>query len=230
MGIIYCVKYLALKSATLSIDLSKTESIFNIATSIVLAYILGSISFSYIIFKKKTGKDIRTVGSKNAGASNVRRFLGTKYYILILILDIVKGAAAVLLAKYFTEDITCMAIAGAAAILGHSYPVWMGFRGGKSVAVTLGVFIPLNIWAVLIFAAVYFSLVGFLKIVSVASLTGSLCLVIGAFLFSEPLPVILLAAFAFLLIVWRHRSNIKRLIAGEESKTKTVKNPKGEDE
>ncbi len=230
MDILNSIKYFASAGTALSLNLASTESIFNIATVIVLGYILGSISFSYIIFKKKTGKDIRTVGSGNAGASNIRRFLGGKYYVLVLLLDILKGIVAVLIALFFTNDITVASITGGAAIMGHSYPVFLGFRGGKSVAVTLGVFIPLNIWSVLIFAFVYFSLVYMTKIVSIASLTASFWLVAATFIFSAPLPVSLLAVFSLVLILWRHRSNILRLIRGEENTATKVKSNDGGEE
>lgn len=216
MGIINCFKSLAFASGRISLNLGYFDNIYNVLGAILIGYLLSSISFSYIIYKRKTGGDIRTVGSGNAGASNLRRFLGTKFYILNLILDIGKGAVAVLFAQYLTEDPVAAAITGAAAIIGHSYPIWLKFKGGKSVAVTIGVFIPLNIFAVLIFTAVYFSLTGLLKIVSIASLTAALTLVLGCFFIDKGRPVLYLAIFAFLLILWRHRSNIGRLIRGEE--------------
>jgi glycerol-3-phosphate acyltransferase PlsY len=219
MGYVDCIKYYSLKAFTVSLDLTASEPLFNRITAIVMAYLLGSINFGYIIYRIKTGKDIRMVGSKNPGASNIRRFLGWRYYLIVLVLDILKGTAAVLLAKWFTDDLTFIALAGGMAIIGHSYPFWLRFKGGKSVAVTLGVFIPLGIWAVLIFAAVYFSILGIIRIVSIASMSGSFLLFISTLALSYPLQIQLLALFAFLLIVYRHRSNIRRIIAGTETKS-----------
>lgn len=224
MGNFCCAEFNSFANLTVSLNITAAEPVFNIAIVILIAYLLGSINFSYLIYKKKTGKDIRTVGSKNPGASNIRRFLGWKYYLLVLILDILKGLLAVLIADWFTGgNITIVSIAGAAAIIGHSYPFWLGFKGGKSVAVTIGVFIPIGFWAVLIFAVCYFSLVGIFKIVSIASLMGAFLLAIATFLFEYPLPVKLLAIFSFLLIVYRHRSNIARLISKEEPGYSTIK-------
>jgi glycerol-3-phosphate acyltransferase PlsY len=224
MGNLCCAEFNSFANLAVSLNVAAAEPVFNIATVILIAYLLGSINFSYLIYKKKTGKDIRTVGSKNPGASNIRRFLGWKYYLLVLILDILKGLIAVLIADWFTGgDIAIVSIAGAAAIIGHSYPFWLGFKGGKSVAVTIGVFIPIGFWAVLIFAASYFSLVGIFKIVSIASLMGAFLLAAATFLFGYPLPVKLLAIFSLLLIVYRHRSNIIRLIRKEELGYSTTK-------
>jgi len=219
MGYLDCIKYYAFKAYAVSLDLTASEPMFNKITALVMAYLLGSINFSYITYKKKTGKDIRTVGSKNAGASNLRRFLGWRYYLLVAALDILKGTAAVLLAEWLTDDLTFTALAGAMAIIGHSYPVWLRFKGGKSVAVTLGVFIPLGFWAVLIFGVVYFGLLGILKIVSIASMSGTLLLFVATLILDYPLQLQLLALFAFLLIVYRHRSNIQRIIQGTELKS-----------
>jgi len=225
MGNLCCAEFNSFANLTVSLNIATAEPVFNIATVILIAYLLGSINFSYLVYKKKTGKDIRTVGSKNPGASNIRRFLGWKYYLLVLILDILKGYLAVVIADWFADgDITIVSIAGAAAIIGHSYPFWLGFKGGKSVAVTIGVFIPIGFWAVLIFAAFYFSIIGIFKIVSIASLMGAFLLATATFLFGYPLPVKLLAIFSLLLIVYRHRSNIIRLVKKEEliySTTKT---------
>ena len=224
MGNLCCAEFNSFANLTVSLNIAAAEPVFNIATVILIAYLLGSINFSYLIYKKKTGKDIRTVGSKNPGASNIRRFLGWKYYLLVLILDILKGYLAVVIADWFADgDITIVSIAGAAAIIGHSYPFWLGFKGGKSVAVTIGVFIPIGFWAVLIFAAFYFTLVGIFKIVSIASLMGAFLLAAATFLFGYPLPVKLLAIFSLLLIVYRHRSNIIRLIRKEELGYSTTK-------
>jgi glycerol-3-phosphate acyltransferase PlsY len=225
MGNFCCAEFNSFANHTVSLNIAAVEPVFNVVAVVLIAYLLGSINFSYLVYKKKTGKDIRTVGSKNPGASNIRRFLGWKYYLLVLALDILKGLVAVLIADWFTKgDITIISIAGAAAIIGHSYPFWLGFKVGKSVAVTIGVFIPIGFWAVLIFAVCYFSLVGIFKIVSIASLSGAFLLAAATFLFGYPLPVKLLAIFSLFLIVYRHRSNIIRLIRKEElsySKTRT---------
>lgn len=217
MGYLSCLEFNSLAYHSVSLNIAAAEPVFNIVTVILIAYLLGSINFSYLIYKKKTGKDIRTVGSKNPGASNIRRFLGIKYYLLVLVLDILKGLAAVLIADWFTNgNIWVVSAAGAAAVIGHSYPFWLGFKGGKSVAVTIGVFIPIGFWAVILFAACYFSIAGIFKIVSIASLTGAVVLTAATFIIGYPLPVQLLALFSLILIIYRHRSNIIRLLKKEE--------------
>ena len=222
MGNFCSIEYNSLANFAVSLNLTAAEPVFSTITAVILGYLLGSINFGYIIYKIKTGKDIRTVGSKNPGASNIRRFLGIKYYLLVLALDILKGILAVMIADWLTNDITVVSIAGGAAIIGHSYPIWMGFKGGKSVAVTIGVFIPIAFWAVVIFAVSYFTIAAFLKIVSIASLSGSFLLTASAILFGYPLPVQLLALFSFLLIVYRHRTNIARLLKNEELSYKEI--------
>lgn len=190
------------------------------------AYLLGSFPSGYLIGRAR-GIDIRRQGSGNIGATNVLRVLGRKWGYLCFAMDIGKGAAAVWLAKLVAApalglDPTWAAIlAAVAALLGHTFPVWLGFKGGKGIATSGGIAIalfhplvfPLSIlvWIVVFFA---------LRIVSVASLAASLTLGVASLglwaLGRTPLPLAVIAAGMALLAFWLHRTNLSRLAKGEE--------------
>lgn len=212
-----------------------------IATIVILAYFLGSIPFGFIIAKSQ-GIDIREHGSKNIGATNVWRVLGKKFGLTTFILDVLKGVAAVLVAKWIAghwavhvplphghERIDFLrpdyaGIAGAmGCILGHSAPVWLGFKGGKGVATSLGVLfgmIPLVAFADFALWGLVFWLSRYVSLASIAAAVGLPVLTI-VFLFLgwiEGWGYFQFAWVAGLLVIWRHWSNIKRLAAGTESR------------
>ncbi|MCK0472135.1 glycerol-3-phosphate 1-O-acyltransferase PlsY [Halalkalibacter sp. APA_J-10(15)] len=188
---------------------------------IIISYLLGSISFSYLIAKKIKKVDIRQHGSGNAGATNTLRVLGIGPAILVLSLDIAKGIVAVWLGHWLAPDDGGVfpALAGFAAIAGHNWPIYFGFRGGKGVATTIGVL------ATLVFLpALYAGLIaiGSIFITRYVSL-GSILFVIGTpifmvVFFEYPDAYTYLTVVIAVLLIWRHQTNIKRLVAGEESK------------
>jgi glycerol-3-phosphate acyltransferase PlsY len=190
----------------------------------LLAYLIGSIPTGYIIVKTKTGQDIRTVGSGSTGATNVKRVLGKKWFFIVMILDAIKGAFPVILAKLFaTVGVSyglAPVVAAVAVIIGHSKSCFLGFKGGKSVASGVGTILALN-WTIGLIIAVIWGVITYsTKYVSV----GSICaLVISPFLmyfFNAPIAYIVYCALGAIYIVYLHRENIKRLINGNENKVR----------
>jgi acyl phosphate:glycerol-3-phosphate acyltransferase len=188
------------------------------ALLLVLAgYLFGSVSFAVLLVRRRTGRDIRQEGSGSAGATNVLRSYGKGLAIAVALADIGKGAAAVLLARLFTADPRVAAAAGLAAIVGHVFPLFYGFRGGKGVATAVGAFLALAPLATLVCLAVFVLIVAATRYVSLGSVV-SMCLLppAGGLLFHAGRPVVLAAAGAALLIVLKHVENLKRLARGEE--------------
>jgi len=184
-----------------------------------VGYLLGSLSFAVLLVRLKTGRDIRTVGSGNAGATNVLRAHGKGLALSVAALDIAKGAAAVLLARLVTADPRYAAAAGFAAILGHVFPLYYGFRGGKGVATAVGAFLVLAPLATLVCVAVFVAIVAATRYVSLGSVVAMVVLppVAGA-VFQASGAVVVTAAAAAVLVVLKHRENLKRLAAGTERK------------
>ena len=187
------------------------------AALVGLAYLLGSVSFAVLLVRLRTGKDIRTEGSGNAGATNVLRAHGKTLGILVALLDVAKGALAVWLVKLVTADSRFAAAAGFAAILGHVFPVFYAFRGGKGVATAVGAFLVLAPLATLVCIGVFVAVVAVSKYVSLGSVVAMVLLPpVAGLLFRAPRPVITAAAATAVLIVLKHRENLKRLAAGKE--------------
>jgi glycerol-3-phosphate acyltransferase PlsY len=184
---------------------------------VLAGYVLGSISFAVLLVRRRTGKDIREEGSGNAGATNVLRAHGKGLAIAVAVADVAKGAAAVLLARLFTADPRVAAAAGLAAIVGHVFPLFYGFRGGKGVATAVGVFLALAPLAALVCVGVFVLIVAVTRYVSLGSVVA-MCLLppVAGLLFPAPRPVVVAAAGAALLIVAKHFDNLKRLARGEE--------------
>ncbi len=198
-----------------------------------IAYILGSIPNAVWIGKAFKGIDVREHGSKNAGSTNAARVLGAKLGIFTLVLDISKGAFPVLLTLLLKaqslENILGISgidavLVGICAIVGHSFSVFMKFKGGKAVATTVGVFIVIVPKALLLAAVVFFTVFALTKYVSLSSITGAASLPILVYLLYSDIPYTVFAGIVAFLIIIRHRSNISRLIKGEESKFKIGKN------
>ncbi len=185
---------------------------------VALSYLLGSISFAVLLVKWKTGTDIRAEGSGNAGATNVLRAHGRTLGILVALFDVAKGAAAVLLMRMVSSDPRAAAAAALAAILGHVFPVFYDFRGGKGVATAVGAFLALVPVPALVCVAAFVVLVAVTRYVSVGSIVGLSLLPLVAGLFHAPLPVIVAAAAVAVLVVFKHLENLKRLAAGTERK------------
>lgn len=191
--------------------------------SVIISYLIGSLSFSYILAKLLKKVDIRQYGSGNAGATNTLRVLGLGPAIAVLLLDCLKGIVAVFIGLHFTDGNTVVAaMSGIAAIVGHNWPIFFGFRGGKGVATTIGVLASLVFFSALISGIIAIISIFITRYVSL----GSLIFIIGTTIFTW----IFSGAFGYpdyytyflivisLLTIWRHRANIKRLIEGNERK------------
>ena len=194
----------------------------------IVAYLMGSFSSAVWIGKWFYNTDVRTQGSGNAGATNTLRVLGTKAGIIVMVLDIAKAWCAVTLAHVFAGDALTFSqlidyniILGAAAVLGHVFPVFTGFKGGKGVASLVGVILALySPYIFLIVLAWFVLVVAVTRYVSLASVTGSILFaVLAIFVFHEQnVYLIALAALIAIFIPVTHHKNIKRLLKGEESK------------
>jgi len=187
--------------------------------SIVIAYLLGSIPFGYVLTRLKTGRDVRASGSGNIGATNVLRTAGKKLGIATLVLDILKGVLAVALADWLTaSDPSCMALSALAVSAGHVFPVFLNFQGGKAVATFAGAFgylMPLPLLGTLV---IFLIGVAVTKHISAGSVLGAGMFPLGAWLILHPSAVEMLAAvIACVLIIYRHKANIERIRLGTES-------------
>jgi acyl phosphate:glycerol-3-phosphate acyltransferase len=200
----------------------------------VAAYLIGSIPFGILLAKLFGGVDVRKAGSGNIGATNVARVAGPLPGILTLVLDGVKGAAAVWLAARFTnESALWMTVAGLSALLGHCFPVWLRFRGGKGVATAAGMFLALCWPAALGAIGVFILVVLFSRFVSLGSVSAAAAMPLLIYLLwaphHAPPPAITFGAFAAaMLVVYKHDANIQRLVEGREPKFSFGKNKDGE--
>lgn len=188
---------------------------------IPLAYLLGSIPFGYLLVKAFREEDIRSTGSGNIGATNVARSGAKGLAIATLLLDLGKGFVAVEIAKHIAPGNYDLAVAAAvAAILGHVFPVWLGFRGGKGVASALGVFLALSWPTALSALAIFLVIVILTRYVSLASILSSAALPFFGLHFVRQRSPIVLAGFFFIpvLIIVKHRQNIRRLLSGRENR------------
>ena len=185
--------------------------------AIVAAYLVGSIPFSFLVARAFGVEDVRRVGSGNVGATNVLRSAGRRAGGLALLLDAAKGAAASLIAVTLAPDRELTwALAAVSAVLGHMYPVWLRFQGGKGVATGFGAFAPLTPVAALGATVLFLLTLGPTRFVSLSSIVGAVSLFLFALALGGPSPVVWAAAFTAVLVVLRHRSNVRRLWTGEE--------------
>ena len=191
--------------------------------SILLSYLVGAIPFG-LLLSRGSGVDIRRQGSGNIGATNVARLLGRKLGILTLILDVLKGFVPIWLAGHFIapgpQHNLVVALCGGATVIGHMFPVYLGFRGGKGVATGLGVFLFLEPLAVLYSLLVFVTAVVLSGFVSLGSLLASFSFPLWLFLLGAPTWTLWLAAFVVLMIWIKHHENIRRLLAGTEKSWK----------
>jgi len=183
--------------------------------AILLGYLAGSVPFAFLL-ARRAGIDVRVAGSGNVGAANVLRTTGTGRAIAVMALDVAKGAAAVAIAQLTTGGAALAAATGAAAVVGHIYPVWLRFHGGKGVAVAAGVFSVLAPLATLVAAGVFLVIVWSTRYVSLGSIAATVALPGAAYLSGDSGPVVGTASGAAALILFRHRANLRRLRAGTE--------------
>lgn len=188
--------------------------------SLALGYLLGSIPFGLILTRLTGRGDIRAIGSGNIGATNVLRTGSKGLAAATLVLDALKGTAAVLIAEQLWPG--GGRIAGAAALIGHLYPVWLRFKGGKGVATLLGILGAIAWPIAAIYAAVWIGLLLIVRVSSVAGICAAISAPIAATLLGHRELTMLLAGFA-LLVVWQHRANLARLRAGTEPKVGRTK-------
>src|SRR5262245_24002181 len=185
---------------------------------VVLAYLLGSISFGLLIAHVYGRADLRRSGSGNIGATNVVRTVGKTAGILTLLGDGAKGLVAVLMAQAWGQASALPALAAVAAVLGHMFPLYHGFRGGKGVATALGVLLPTLPLPLLGGLVIWLVVVAVWRYVSAGSMLAALAVPLLAVLWSYPVPLILAAALIALLVLYKHRENLARLRQGSESK------------
>jgi glycerol-3-phosphate acyltransferase PlsY len=183
--------------------------------AVVWGYLAGSLPLSFLLARRH-GVDLRRSGSGNVGAANVLRTSGVTSAALATVLDVAKGTIAVLVAMRFTSGQTTPLAAGLAAVIGHLYPVWLKFRGGKGVATSAGVFLVFEPLAVAIAGAVFAAAVFSTHYVSVGSIIGTLTLVAAVVILGSPTAVVVGVLVAALAILHRHRGNLGRLLAGTE--------------
>jgi glycerol-3-phosphate acyltransferase PlsY len=186
-----------------------------IAVVVAAGYLIGSIPFA-LILSRRWGADLRQVGSGNLGAANVMRASGVSAGLLVAALDMAKGAASVWIAARISDGADLPAAAGLAAILGHIYPIWLRFRGGKGVATACGVFSVLTPLAVPPALALFVLTVWFTQYISLGSVLASMVLPPLAYALGSPAPAVIAAAAAAAIIVFRHRSNVLRVWMGTE--------------
>jgi len=188
----------------------------------ILGYIIGSIPTGDIVVKVAKNEDIRTIGSGSTGATNVKRVMGKKWFFIVLLLDALKGATPVLIAKYLLPDnygITAV-VAAIFVILGHSKSIFLNFSGGKSVASGVGTILALNPVAGLTIAVIWAFITYFSKYVSLGSIIALSLSPLIMWFFKSPIAYIVYCLIGAIYIVYLHRENIQRLIKGEENKVR----------
>ena len=186
--------------------------------SLILGYLLGSIPSGWLAGRWLKGIDIRELGSGSTGATNVLRQVGKGPALVVFLIDVGKGAAAVLLARTFGQSDWIQVLAGLTALAGHIWPVWLNFKGGKAVATGFGMFLGLA-WPVgLASFGVFLLTLWLFRIVSLSSVLAAVSLPLLMIRFSGIGSYILIALVAMGLVLWRHRSNLSRILEGSEPK------------
>ena len=192
-----------------------------ILAAAIVGYLLGSIPFGLLLTRAGGLGDIRRIGSGNIGATNVLRTGNKTLAALTLLLDFAKGLAAVLIGGLWGPGAAL--VAAGMVVLGHMFPVWLGFRGGKGVATALGVLIALAPWVALAAGLVWLATVAIFRYSSLAALVAALLSPLYAWLLTREIQPTEVVAFLALIIILRHHANIRRLFRGEESKIRLGK-------
>ena len=187
-----------------------------------LGYLFGSFPSGYLAGRIAKGIDIRSLGSGSTGATNVLRHIGKRAAITVFLLDVFKGVISILLAKYFLLNDSWQVAIGLSTLIGHIWPVWLNWRGGKAVATGLGIFLGLSWQVGLATLGVFILMITLFRIVSLASVSAALALPFIMFISfktsSISLPFLVVSLLAMTLVIWRHRENILRLMKGKEPK------------
>ena len=192
--------------------------------AVAASYLLGSVSFSILIARWVKGIDIRQHGSGNAGATNTLRVLGKGPAAVVFLLDVAKGIAAVLLGKWLGDgQVWVQVLCGAAAITGHNWPIWFRFKGGKGIATTIGVMATIAFWPALIAGVIAIAAVAVTRYVSLGSLIFVTLLPVFILVLSMPRALFWASLLIWAYAIIRHRTNIVKLIRGEEHKLGTGK-------
>ena len=185
-------------------------------------YLFGSFPSGYLAGRIAKGIDIRSLGSGSTGATNVLRHIGKRAAITVFLLDVFKGVISILLAKYFLLNDSWQVAIGLSTLIGHIWPVWLNWRGGKAVATGLGIFLGLSWQVGLATLGVFILVITLFRIVSLASVCAALALPLIMFISfkssSFSLPFLVISLLAMTLVIWRHRENILRLMKGKEPK------------
>ena len=186
---------------------------------LIAAYFIGGIPFGYLLVRWRTGEDVRTKGSGNIGATNVLRSEGPSLGVATLLLDMAKGWLAVwLMAKYGSDSALWTSLAGLAVIIGHAFPAVLKFQGGKAVASFVGAFAYLAPLPLLAITIIFIAVVAVTRYISLGSIIGAGLFPFAVWLIDHPDFKLILAALAGgVFIIWRHKGNIERLLAGNEN-------------
>ena len=187
-----------------------------------LGYVFGSFPSGYLAGRIAKGIDIRTLGSGSTGATNVLRHIGKRAAITVFLLDVFKGIIPILLAKFLLLNDSWQVAIGLSALIGHIWPVWLNWRGGKAVATGLGIFLGLSWQVGLATLGIFILMITLFRIVSLASVSAALSLPLIMFISfktsSISIPFLVISVLAMTLVIWRHRENILRLLKREEPK------------
>ena len=194
---------------------------------VLLSYLLGSVSFGIIVTRIVKGVDIRAYGSGNTGFTNVLRVVGKGPSVLVLLGDALKGSFCVALGYYF-GDAYFAVMGGLAAMVGHTYPLYFGFRGGKGVATGLGVMLTLAPDVTIIALIIFILTVLFSRYVSLGSILAALSVLISTIFLAKPFPILLFSILAVSFVIYRHKTNIVRLWQGKENKVGKKCNTRGD--
>lgn len=183
---------------------------------LIFSYLIGSIPNAFWIGKVFKNIDIRQQGSGNVGATNAARVLGYKYGFMTLVLDVLKGAIPTYIGYKMGANLGIYA--AICAIIGHSYSIFLNFKGGKAVATTVGIFLIISPYSILALLVVFFAIVFLTGYVSIASMVSALCLAVAVYLFKGTTPEVIFSIIIGLFVIYKHKSNIKNLINKKEAK------------
>ena len=187
---------------------------------LLLGYLFGSFPSGYLAGRIAKGIDIRSLGSGSTGATNVLRHIGKRAAITVFLLDVFKGVLSIFLAKYFLLNDSWQVAIGLSTLIGHIWPVWLNWKGGKAVATGLGVFLGISWQVGLATLGIFVVMITLFRIVSLASVSAALALPLIMYLSFKTtnisLPFLVISLLAMSLVIWRHRENIVRLIKGKE--------------